>query len=125
MIWVPQVKHLSFADSARLDASGAGQIEAGPSGEEWLILRTTVSTSGPPDPEPTVQLYRNSVSQAGLIEGTRSGNGDASDSKVFLGQGEKLIAVWAGGTAGAVAVVRLEGVAYAVGAGLAALAGGG
>jgi hypothetical protein len=115
----------SALGSVDLDAAGEGSITLAPSGEDWLITSTRVSTSNAPgDAEAIVTTYRNGVSPSNEIDATYSGFGDTSDTRIFLGSGETLVVGWSGGQPGARGTVRCQGVAYPAGQGPVAFSGG-
>jgi hypothetical protein len=105
------------SDRAVLDASGNGTASVGPMGADWVIRTTTVSTSTQVR-KPQANTYRGGVSQANLVDGSSSGQGDTSDTVVLLQPGEQLSCVWTGGDVGATAFLRVTGVAYPAGQGI-------
>lgn len=108
------------AGQTTLDAGGNGNVIVGPGGMDWVVQVITVSTSSA-GIKPQCLIYHGSVSQANLIDGTNSGDGDTSDTVVLLQPGEYITAVWTGGDPKAVAVLRLQGVAWPAGQGVGAL----
>lgn len=88
-----------------LNASGYGTCSVQvPVGEDWktVIIRLGTSTAVA---EPEADLYLNTVSPLGKLEGTRSGSNDATDTAHELGPGDILIAEWRSGDVGAVATM--------------------
>lgn len=106
------------SDRAILDATGHGVATIGPAGVDWVIRTTTVSTSTSVK-KPQANTYRGGVSQANLVDGSSSGQGDTSDTVILLQPGEQLSCVWDGGDAGATAFLRVTGVAWPAGQGVA------
>lgn len=102
----------------KLDATGQGQCSVGPAGVDWVIRTTTVSTSTAVK-KAQANTYKGGVSQANLVDGTNSGNGDTSDTVILLQAGEQLFCQWTGGDAGAMAFLRITGLAWPAGQGAA------
>lgn len=75
--------------------------------EKWEVTTHTVSSTS--TAETTARVYRNHESPSALLEGTYSGKQDASNTRVSVGNGESLICVWSGATAGSRCVYTIEG----------------
>jgi hypothetical protein len=54
-------------------------------------------------------VYLGSPTPSAFIEGTYSGNRDASNTEQLIVGGESITCVWTGGTVGALATLRLSG----------------
>lgn len=105
------VQRFNRAGNTVLDGTGGGQVEIGVTGGDWVIPRNTcrVATNVK---EPTFNLYRSSVSDAHLLEGTYTGSNDTSDTRHVFSQGESIVGVWAGGDVGALATLNLTVIQY-------------
>ncbi len=95
--------------SAVLDSTGAAEVEFAPAvyGRQWQVER--MSTSGASAKEPTCQVYRGANTPGALIDTTVRGNGDISETDLFVGNGDRIIVKWSKGTSGAVMSYRIEG----------------
>lgn len=100
--------------SGVLDAAGGLQVDISPTGGDWVIKRNSVFVSSN-TAEPTARIYRNSISQAGFVEGSYTGSNDTSDTRIVAQQGDTLSCVWAGGDVGARATWSLTIVQYPAG----------
>ncbi len=103
------------AASLQLSWAGAGTIRLGPvpAFQQWEVSLYTVQTVGGTGTlQALVQVYRNLVNPANLIDGTYGGNFDTSsqDPALILTYGESLFFVWSGANANAVATMRAEGI---------------
>jgi len=93
-----------------LDSNGSGTVTAGPGAarERWSISNISVNSDSALVPQ--VLIYRNSAIKSNFVTGSFSGQLDVdSSSNIQLRPGEKVVAVWSGGTPGATATVRFEG----------------
>lgn len=91
-----------------LNASGAASATFGPgrSSEHWAVERMT--TAGNSAIQPTLNVYRGT---SALVDTTRHGNQDISDTNLSLMPGEFITAAYSAGSPGAVMVFYLEGTA--------------
>jgi hypothetical protein len=111
---------LNTGGVAVVDSTGAATVDLGPAGCDWVITSLSVatdSTSG----TPTAKVYRNTVGPSGYIEGTTTGNGDTSNTRHVLADGDRLYTVWAGATVGARATVRVIGAQFPPGSATSAV----
>lgn len=101
----------SNSDAVTLDVNGAGTITIQAPSGGCTVTHSAISTNPASDQyaQPTVTVYRDAVDPLRRIDSTSKGNGDASSDRFDLAPGESYVAVWSGGTAGARAVLRLEG----------------
>lgn len=90
-----------------LNAAGAGTIKLGPTStrQTWHVTNAAVSVSSATN-EPTATLYMSS--RASQLGGTNTGSNDSTDLDVTL-RGGYIICDWAGGDAGAIATLSLQG----------------
>lgn len=104
---------LQVSGSVVLDASGNGQVSIGPAvvRERWAPTQATVSVSSTVL-QATCSLYLG----IGAVPGRKLGDsstGSSGDTYGFGGfemqPGQNLIAIWAGGDAGATATVAVYG----------------
>lgn len=107
-----QTYPLNGAASVTLSASGGGTCFVAPSGSEsWHVNRAAVvtnqGTSSPPFP--VCAIYVDSAADANVLDKTYSGHLDATDLDLHLEKGQRLVAVWTGGTAGTVATLSVFG----------------
>jgi hypothetical protein len=102
----------ALANSAALDAAGAGLVQLFPPGAGDLVVTLQTVSTSTATKVPTANVYRNAVTQANFVEGSYTGSNDSSNTRVVLHAGESLICVWAGGDAGARATYRISGVQY-------------
>lgn len=99
-----------------LDGSGTASVYITiPPTENWLINAITVNAVIPNVAivlEAQCRIYRNQIGAQFLVDSTISGStGDTSDTIHDLKGGERLIAVWTGGDAGAIASITVRGTA--------------
>ncbi len=104
---------LRVAVQVVLDASGAGSVRVGPqiapdrSSLRWLVTGVSVQTSRPGQPPiPRVEVVDQLGRSVGLSYDGSFDQGAASES---LKAGEYLTATWAGGQAGDVATLTVNG----------------
>lgn len=95
-----------------LDSDGGGQVAIWAPGVDLVVTQQSITTTGNPTTVPTARVYRDIVTDASFVEGSYTGNNDASTSRIVLRAGEGLICVWSGGTAGGRATYRIAGVQY-------------
>lgn len=106
---VRQTTPLNEGKSVRLDASGNGSVEMGPSGIfAWHLTRISVLVSTNAA-EPTFVVYVDSISPTNALATTYTGSGDSSDENQILRPGQKLIGVWTSGDANALATMSIFG----------------
>lgn len=110
---MPRVTELKVFGQVTLDGSGNGTVTlAVPGIERWNVKNYSVSVSSD-TVEPTAIVYRNTVAATAQISGTRAGSNDTDDAvNKLLQPGERLICVWTGGDAGAVAAFNCGGEKY-------------
>lgn len=75
--------------------------------ESWEITNTAVQSTS--TTVPTVKTYRGGESPSSFIEGTYTGNFNASNTRIDLANGERLLAVFEGCTPGASCTVSVSG----------------
>lgn len=108
------VTRIQAVANVTIDATGTGYCTVTcPSGVRWEVDLTSVSTNVS-DPtmadQPLVSLYLGSAPNAAqFLEGSYSGNRDASDSHFRLLEGESLTAQWTGAEPGLIATLRVSG----------------
>ncbi len=103
------------AASTTVAADGTATVDLGPYGYDWVVTQTTVSTNVATG-TPKCFVYRDNTNQSNFVEGTNSGNGDASNTRHLLPDGSRLYFVWSGATPGATATARVTGAQYDSGA---------
>lgn len=95
--------------TGEFDSAGTATVTIGcPSGVRWRITAATVSTTS--TARTTASLYLGAPTDSGFLEGTYSGNRDATNTEHLVLGGEVVTCVWTGGTPGARATLRLAGV---------------
>ena len=97
--------------STTLDGSGNGKASIGPVNQFqiWNVQNTGCTVSSNVN-EPQFRLYRaNGLSAGAFLGGSNQGSNDSDDTPVTLYPGMKLLGVWTGGDAGAVATMSLQG----------------
>jgi hypothetical protein len=99
---------------ATIDGTGAATIRVGPGhwGQTWYPVSADIATSsGVADVSSTVQFFLGVISAATQIGGqSYQGGGDTmSWSSRPVQFGEQVFAVWAGGTPGDLATLRVTG----------------
>ncbi len=100
------------SQSVVLDSTGAGQVTISPRGFfDWVVTVSSVNVTTATK-VPTANVYKNFVGISNFIEGSYTGNNDASNTRIVLRPSESAICVWAGGDAGATATYRVSGVQY-------------
>lgn len=92
------------------DANGEARATLQPlrAFEKWRVRRMTVQSTSS-TLAPTCAVYRGAVSASRLIDNTRDGGLDHSDTDLTLQNGEALIAVWTGADVGAACTFTVEG----------------
>lgn len=106
-----QTLPLNDGASVTLDGSGNGTATIGPTstGERWNLSKISVIGNSAVGAQPQANIYINSPSPANFFDGTQTGNQDSSDVNWTLQPQEKLVAVFSGGTAGAVHTLSVFG----------------
>lgn len=97
------------SQTTTLNGAGTGRVEVGPSvyGVTWHVaLMVTSSDSAL---SPVLKVYRNAVTSPAIVDQTLLGGSDVSPTDLTLTSGQRLVAVWTGGTPGAVATFNIEG----------------
>lgn len=91
---------------ATFDASGAATatIDGPPTARRWTITSAVVLASAG---SPICRVYRNQALPAYAIGGTFSGALDTAHGAEALRPGERLLAVWSGGSPGATATINV------------------
>lgn len=97
---------MSEGRTVKLDATGAGSVMLAPSIQGWKVTRIT--TTGASTVPPTLTVRRGSAGGP-VVDVTRFGNSDVSETDLDVYAGESLVAVYSGGTAGASMVFYIEG----------------
>lgn len=118
-------KHLGLGATDEVNAAGEAEVTFTPASEDWIITRTRISCTGSSPPQPTCTTYRSGVSAANQLDSTFSGFAATSYDRIYVGAGETYIARWEDAPVGATATMRIEGIAYPAGQGIAAYAAGG
>ncbi len=103
----------TFAATGGVDAGGTAEAVITPrSNLPWRITQTSVAVrvNGELDTAAVLcELFDGSTQPEFLIEGTRSGMFDSSDTEIPLEPQQQLIVRWTGATPGGVATVRVQG----------------
>lgn len=95
---------------ATADANGraVAELQVGRYHEQWHITGMTTQTTSESDTE--LRVYRGSETASGLVASTYSGNlSTAGGSPLDLRFGDKLTAVWANATPGAICTLTVWG----------------
>ncbi len=103
---------LDETGEATFDAGGRAVVSLGPGrhSEVWIPSIATVSTSTGILDVAECRLWLGSPDAGPLIDATATGGQDSTDLPgVTLRTGQRLTAVWTGGTPGAVAHLSLTG----------------
>ncbi len=104
---------LAVSGTATLGPNGGTalgvDLRFGPSryGETWQISRLV--TSGASAIEPECKVYRGPRTDSNLVDTTKKGNGDISETDLTLLDGEFLTVQYQYGSPGAIMTFRLEG----------------
>jgi len=101
--------------NAVFNSGGVATVQLGPAkySEHWEITKLIVSSTSTLKPE--VRVYRGSVLASNLVDGSRSGDQDVSDTNIKLISPETLTFQWTGGTSGTSVTAGVEGeVTYGV-----------
>lgn len=99
-------QRVSEGRTVTLNASGAGAAQLAPGVIGWKVSRiTTTGTSAVP---PSLTIRRGSATGS-VVDTTRFGNMDTSETSLDVYPGESLWGVYAGGSAGATMVLYIEG----------------
>lgn len=77
-------------------------------GVTWTVNRVSVFSDS--TTKPKFMLYRNVESPTTYVDGSKSGNGDTSETDIELLNLDNLVCVWTGGEPGKSATVILQGV---------------
>lgn len=95
--------------NAVFNSSGVATVQLGPAkySEKWDVTKLIVSSTSTTKPQ--VLVYRGSISPSNLIDGSRSGDQDVSDTTISLIAPEQLIFQWTGGTSGSSVTAGIEG----------------
>jgi hypothetical protein len=103
----PATLPLDEAATVTLDANGNGQVSLGPlsSRVTWVVLGAAVRVSTAVK-EPICDVYNSS--KGNLLGGTFTGSNDQIGLQVTL-RGGRILAIWQGGDAGAVATLSITG----------------
>lgn len=99
---------ISEGRAITLNAQGAGVASIGPgtSSQAWRLTKLT--TFGASAVVPTLSVRRNSPTGV-VVDSTRFGNSDVSETTLDVLPGESLAIVYAGGSPGAVMSFYAEG----------------
>jgi hypothetical protein len=108
------VANLSASASTVLNASGGGQAFIGPQNapgtQSWHVTGILVKTSRPGvAPIPACDVYLDNVDPGSIVATMYDGSRNQGSGDQILVQGQRLIAVWAGGQSGDVATLVLSG----------------
>jgi hypothetical protein len=108
------VTNLNVSASVVLNASGGGQVAIGPQNtpgtQSWNVSGILVKTSRPGvAPIPACDVYLDSVDPGSIVATMYDGSRNQGPGDQILVQGQRLIAVWAGGQSGDVATLVLSG----------------
>lgn len=109
------MRQLPFTVSASvvLDGSGAGTVQAGPTGpgETWLAGYVASVHASSADNEATCRVYCGpAATPAAFADGTTWGStGDSTTNTRQVMVGSSVIAVWVGGDPGATAYLTISG----------------
>jgi len=104
------IGELDLTKDGTFDASGRATAFLGPerASQLWRIKRVTVSTTS--STKTQCKLYRTAESPSRQLDNTPRGNSDTSEDNSYeFRTPEKLLAVWTGGTVGAVATLNIIG----------------
>lgn len=96
---------LSETRTVTLNAQGAGTVQLTPT-RHWRITRLTTYGTSTTAPQLVV---RRSSPDGPMVDSTRFGNGDTSETTLEVFAGEVLVASYVGGTPGAVMSFYVEG----------------
>jgi hypothetical protein len=102
------------SQSVTLNASGTGTLRFSVrGGRAWSVESiATSATAGPAASSVpfTLKVYRNQAQPTNLVTSSVTADLDTADgTPITVNQGEQLVAVFAGGTPGAVGTVTLSG----------------
>jgi hypothetical protein len=95
--------NLNTSAQATLNASGIGQCQVQPPGQErWHVTRIAVITNQDPSLTtiPICSIYTDSVADGNLFDATFTGSQDSTDADLILERNQPLIARWTGGISG-------------------------
>lgn len=89
---------------------GTAQLVTGPSRarQRWHVTGM-VTTAGQPGDFVRLTLYRNFVAATSIIDSTFQGAQATSETDFSLLEGERLVAVWSGGTPASPAILVVSG----------------
>ncbi len=102
---------LAVTQETTFGSDGTATIVVGPTirGEQWEIEYVAVSTDNVDTTPTEAYLYREPISNSGLIEATTNGNADITNTSIRLTAPELLWVQWRNGAVGTRAMLRLEG----------------
>lgn len=104
--------NLNTHNQVTLDASGNGQCQVAPAGNErWHVNRIAVVTnqSAAVTTIPVCSVYMDSVADANLFDATFTGSQDSTDADLTLEKNQPLIARWEDGVAGTIGTLSVFG----------------
>lgn len=101
---------LNKSGNAVFNSSGVASVVLGPAtySEKWEIKKLVVSSTSTAL-KPQVLVYRGGVMAANMVDGSRSGDQDVSDTSIVLFAPESLTFQWTGGTPGTSVTATVEG----------------
>jgi len=102
----------TFTGNDPTDSFATAEIANARAGITWRVRRIVVSSDSDILNPPEMYMYRNYESPTTLLDSTRSGNADTSETDITLRSNEKLLFRWFKGTVGATATVSLSGDIY-------------
>jgi hypothetical protein len=113
----------SYTLQTRLDGTGGGFAEFTARGD--VFVQHTNTLVAPVAPATTSNLIPSAIVTINgvFLEGSGSGNLDASDTAHLMEAGDVLRCTWAGGDPGATATCIVRGLQYPAGQGMAAVSG--
>lgn len=101
--------HALASGSVTFDGSGRGAVSIGPDRAQtwWKVTRLVTSTSD--GSAAVLRVYRTFESPAALLDSSRSGAGDTSETDFVVAPGDSLLAVYEAGTPGAIGTLVVYG----------------
>lgn len=101
---------LQTSVSAQFDPASIATAITGPARARhtWRVTRF-VTTAGAPGDSVMLTLYRNSDLPGNVIDSTYQGVQATSETDITLLEGERLIAIWTGGSPGTIATLNITG----------------
>lgn len=99
--------------SAVFGANGQVTISAGPTrpGQNWTVRRLSTSVT-PKNGGEQVKVYMDNESDSNFLDGSRRASQDTSETAIEVGNLNRLVFVYSGGTPGAIATMHLVGDIY-------------